>query len=546
MAIIGNRDFLCRSQVEDHDVWDRSLGNFWKKLDTYQKQLTEPATAPALIDAAISVADWRSRQFKQILDAVAESRLQKDPEKFQEVFSGIAYIYRRFVEKSAKEPLAPASGSLVKFLKNIQAGIVAAKEELGALVPEPHLELVQGDPLQRFKMVLVSPEYSDDVKFGVVAQGFDFAFHVMSNQAKKLQKVVRRVVGLEATVVKETKAREDLEKKLKDGEAESKKQNDEMGGLKKKLEDSEKAREEQKEKLTQQEQRSRVQEQQLQTMHEGIRATAQAAAKKRKIDKEKAQTAASRAFDEMTKWSILAGVTLGMGIPRMMRKEGSWALLSAQWEHFDELEGIPDLAERTRMTHIYANEELREEGCLTPPFKGKNVYPNGRWYIGEFFDDQTLITGILEGPDDYWYKGRFYGGKPHGDDGEERTLEGTYTGQFYKGFRHGHGTFEMADGDEYSGFFSEGLREGPGRLDLANGDCYMGHFKKDKFHDEEGYYFFENGTEFVGEFRDGKMYGHGTLRYANGDVFEGMFENNLIHGHGTMRWADGTVKEGDF
>lgn len=545
MAIIGNRGFLCRSQVEDHDVWNRSIGEFWNELDAFETQLKEPATAPALIDRATSVTDWRNRQFKQILNIVAEARLQKDPEKMQEVFSGIAYIYRRFVEKSAKEPLAPASGSLVKFLKRIQAGIVAAKEGQGALVPEPHLELEQGDPLQRFKMVLVSPEYSDDVKFGVVAQGFDFAFQVMSNQAKKLQKVVRRVVDLEATLVKEKKAGEDLGKKLNDREAESKKQNDDMAAMKKKLEESERGREALKEKIVQQEQHSHVQGQQLQTLQQHTREQAQQAADRRVIQRESAKTAAGRAWDEKINWFIIAGVSLGICLPKYMRKERSWALLYAQWQYFDELEGIPDLAERARKTNIYANRALREEGCFAS-IKGKNVYPNGRWHIGEFFDDRTLITGVLQGPDDYWYKGRSYGGKPHGDDGVEKTREGTYTGQFHKGLWDGHGVLVMANGDVYSGFFSKGFKEGPGRLDFANGDCYMGHFKKDKFQDEEGYYHYADGTKYVGEFRDGKMHGSGVLHYPSGDVFEGMFENNEIHGHGIMTLADGQVMEGDF
>lgn len=565
MAAIGNRDFLCRSQQEDRDVWNQGIGEFWKELNDYNSKLQEPATAPALIDRATAVAEWRTRQFKTLLNAVAESRLrhvpQGDQEGLKDLISGIAYIYQRFAEKTAKDPSVPATGSLIKFLKKIQAGtVISLQRGEFAPVQEPLLDIVaQGDPLHSFKLVLTSPEIPDEVKFRATAEGFQFAYMIMRHQAQKLQKLMLRVGELEVACDQEKKVREDLKKRLDAKEEKVKSQDVEMTGLKEKLNKSEKTKTELNEKLkksdeerakleeknVRNEERSRQQDQQLQVLRGQTQVLSAQAVQQREKAKKNAEKAFDRAYDDVTKWEILSGLTFMMGFPKLKAVERRCALLYAQWRYFDKIEAIRDLAERTRKINIFANEYLRSQGCFAR-ITGKNVYSNGRWYVGEFFDDDTLVTGkILKGPDGYWYKGPFYDGVPHGK-GEERTREGTYIGEFEHGLRHGEGRWELSNGDVYDGEFKFGVRWGRGVLLFANGDIYDGEFEEDLYHSDLSWLYYDSGDHYLGAFRRGKFHGEGQLEFTDGSYYHGGFEDGRFCGYGIYRFEDGSLYVGQF
>ena len=49
------------------------------------------------------------------------------------------------------------------------------------------------------------------------------------------------------------------------------------------------------------------------------------------------------------------------------------------------------------------------------------------------------------------------------------------------------------------------------------------------------------GTTYIGEWKDGKANGQGTLQYTDGDTYIGEFKGNHFHGQGTYTYADGTV-----
>ncbi len=51
---------------------------------------------------------------------------------------------------------------------------------------------------------------------------------------------------------------------------------------------------------------------------------------------------------------------------------------------------------------------------------------------------------------------------------------------------------------------------------------------------------------YVGEFKDGKIHGQGTLTFAEGDKYVGEFKDGKRHGQGTYTYADGTVDKGIF
>ena len=43
---------------------------------------------------------------------------------------------------------------------------------------------------------------------------------------------------------------------------------------------------------------------------------------------------------------------------------------------------------------------------------------------------------------------------------------------------------------------------------------------------------FENGDQYIGEFRDGQCHGRGQIKFINGDLYRGDFKNGFMHGKG--------------
>ena len=52
------------------------------------------------------------------------------------------------------------------------------------------------------------------------------------------------------------------------------------------------------------------------------------------------------------------------------------------------------------------------------------------------------------------------------------------------------------------------------------------------------------GSEYTGEYKDGKRYGQGTLTFASGKRYVGEFKDDKKHGQGIFTYADGTIKKG--
>ena len=58
----------------------------------------------------------------------------------------------------------------------------------------------------------------------------------------------------------------------------------------------------------------------------------------------------------------------------------------------------------------------------------------------------------------------------------------------------------------------------------------------------KGTYIFESADKYVGEWKDGKLHGHGILTYTSGeqarDKYVGQFENDTFHGKGTFTYVE--------
>ena len=72
----------------------------------------------------------------------------------------------------------------------------------------------------------------------------------------------------------------------------------------------------------------------------------------------------------------------------------------------------------------------------------------------------------------------------------------------------------------------------------TNGDIYIGDFKNNKRHGH-GTLTSDDGTQYVGKWADNKFNGQGMETYPNGDKYIGEFKNNKRHGQGTVTFSNG-------
>lgn len=120
------------------------------------------------------------------------------------------------------------------------------------------------------------------------------------------------------------------------------------------------------------------------------------------------------------------------------------------------------------------------------------------------------------------------------------------TAQCIKGnCQNGHGTYQFEDGSTFVGEFKNGKIGSKGILTFKNGDQYIGDWKEQKRHGK-GRLKFASGDVYFGMFKENKFNGYGEFEYIEGDVYKGNWKDNLPNGEGTYFYADGTVESGIF
>ena len=107
------------------------------------------------------------------------------------------------------------------------------------------------------------------------------------------------------------------------------------------------------------------------------------------------------------------------------------------------------------------------------------------------------------------------------------------------------GYFTYDDGSTYEGEFKDGRVHGYGTYTWADGTTYAGVFDAGLPHGE-GRLTWPSGGAYEGSFQAGEMSGTGMMTWPTGNTYEGEFTADRIHGYGTLTWWDGMVYSGDF
>lgn len=130
--------------------------------------------------------------------------------------------------------------------------------------------------------------------------------------------------------------------------------------------------------------------------------------------------------------------------------------------------------------------------------------------------------------------------------GELRIGDNIYFGEYKEDKPHGAGKMVFAKTDyrkSYKGQWVEGLFDGEGTLLYNDGSVYIGNFK-DGQKCGIGTYMYADRTSYRGSWEQGAMNGYGQLYDKNGKLmFVGKWENGQQHGEGTAYYSDGEYEE---
>lgn len=125
--------------------------------------------------------------------------------------------------------------------------------------------------------------------------------------------------------------------------------------------------------------------------------------------------------------------------------------------------------------------------------------------------------------------------------------EGTYTGQIKNNIPHGEGTLTYPDGTEYVGQWKDGKEHGQGIVRWrVDGDTawYSGEWVDGKWHGN-GIFSYPDGTKYEGKWKEGERHGQGVETYNGtekvGEWKDGTFyEGTIIHQDGRkVIWKNG-------
>ena len=184
--------------------------------------------------------------------------------------------------------------------------------------------------------------------------------------------------------------------------------------------------------------------------------------------------------------------------------------------------------------------------------QGTMQYANGDEYSGNWSENEPEGYGTYRFKAGNWYEGNFQKGKYHGEGTMNYADGAKFVGQWQNNKKHGSGSFYETDGSVSSGHWNAGKRKEQGMRETVVGgthqstsnestdyssvqrDCNSGFCESGR-----GFYSYNDGTKYVGEFRAGMPEGKGTVLYQNGDRYEGGWKKHAPHGAGVMYYVTG-------
>ncbi|XP_067928504.1 MORN repeat-containing protein 1-like isoform X2 [Watersipora subatra] len=122
-----------------------------------------------------------------------------------------------------------------------------------------------------------------------------------------------------------------------------------------------------------------------------------------------------------------------------------------------------------------------------------------------------------------------------------------YVGERRNHLRDGYGVYKYENKFyKYEGQWKAGKMHGHGKLVMKDGSFYEGEFKDGEITGHGFKYFARTRNTFSGEFYLGEIEGNGVMRYSDGSVYEGHWKHNQRDGKGRLTEADGSLYEGEF
>ena len=106
------------------------------------------------------------------------------------------------------------------------------------------------------------------------------------------------------------------------------------------------------------------------------------------------------------------------------------------------------------------------------------------------------------------------------------------------------GIYKSENGNNYKGMFKNG-KIVKGIAKYTGGSKYVGEFINFE-PDGYGTFLWANGDRYYGNWKNGKTHGKGTKLWSDGREYVGSFKNDKLHGEGSLYYPNGKKYEGEF
>jgi hypothetical protein len=170
-----------------------------------------------------------------------------------------------------------------------------------------------------------------------------------------------------------------------------------------------------------------------------------------------------------------------------------------------------------------------------------------KYYEGTISNGIPNGEGIFIYPNDDRYEGGVLHGLPSGRGMFLFSNNDRYEGSITQGVPSGYGTFTLASGDRYTGNVKEGHPHGNGTFTFSNGNVYTGEFYLGQVRGQG--VFTAGGVRCTGTFYSSQLTGKGTCSFPTGASYRsynGEFRRGRADGRGSAVFSDGTQFTGEF